>query len=90
MGSRRHQPRGREVSGERETVPGEKVKPPGETLIWLFLLVGLAIYLGDRMKTMVGTSNRDVSGRLGLVRPPIRFPLGAQGYNTRVGSPADF
>ena len=48
----------REVSGERETVPGEKVTPPGETLIWLFLQVGLALYLGDMMKTMVGASKK--------------------------------
>ena len=65
--------RGCEVSGERETVSGEKVTPPGETLIWLFLQVGLALYLGDMMKTMVGASKK-LEATLAMSGHPNAFP----------------
>ena len=47
--------------------------PLGETLTLLFLQVGLALYLGDMLKTMVGASKK-LEADLAMVDHPNAFP----------------
>ena len=52
---------------------GEKETPLGETVTILFLQVGLALYLGNMFKTMVGASKK-LQAESAMASHPNAFP----------------